>query len=62
MNNMNGAPMEKPVNPILMNFHKICEQFGNITEDENWSSEIKAEISKSKNLIAEIKEKEQANN
>lgn len=62
MNNMNGAPIEKPANPVLVHFHKICEQFGNISEDENWSSEIKAEITKSKNLIAEIKGKEQVNN
>ena len=56
MNNMKGMPsLEKPANPTLIHFHKIYEQFGNIPEDENWSPEIKAEIAKSKILIAEIK-------
>ncbi len=56
MNNMNGAPIEKPVDPVLAHFNKICEQFDIIPKDGNWNPEIEAEIAESKKLIAEIKE------
>lgn len=53
---MNGAPIEKPVDPVLAHFNKICEQFDIIPKDGNWNPEIEAEIAESKKLIAEIKE------